>query len=43
MTRTGRKRTVLFCLALPVLLLFLALPVGAEGEGGAVSAETTLK
>ncbi|MBR2010749.1 MAG: hypothetical protein IKA06_03260 [Clostridia bacterium] len=40
MTRTGRKRTVLFCLALPVLLLFLALPVGAEGEGGAVSAES---
>lgn len=31
MTRTGRKRTVLFCIALPILLLAFALPVGAEG------------
>ncbi|MBR3863001.1 MAG: hypothetical protein IKM42_05030 [Clostridia bacterium] len=31
MTRIGRKRTVLFCLALPILLLAFALPVGAEG------------
>ena len=31
MTRTARKRTVFFCLALLILLLAFALPVGAEG------------
>ena len=31
MTRTARKRTVFFCLALLILLLAFVLPVGAEG------------
>ncbi|MBR2312037.1 MAG: hypothetical protein IKA46_01945 [Clostridia bacterium] len=31
MTRTARKRTVFFCLALLILLLAFTLPVGAEG------------